>query len=138
MTPTAVAIGIVEHAGRFLVGVRQPGQAMPGRAEFPGGKLEPGETVEQAVCREVWEETGLRVRPTDWRREVEHHYPHGWVRLTFVRCLIDGPGEPHAPFRWVSREELTHLPFPPANEEVLRDLLGDGVGGTALGGGGVS
>ena len=123
MTPTAVAIGIVEHAGQFLVGVRQPGQALPGLAEFPGGKLEPGETVDQAVCREVFEETGLRVRPTAWRREVEHHYGHGRVRLTFVRCRLEAPGEPRFPFRWLPPHELTQLRFPAANATLLRELL---------------
>lgn len=125
MKQTSVAIAIVEHAGRFLVGIRQSGQALAGLAEFPGGKVEPGESVDEAVCREVREEAGLVVRPTAWRREVEHDYPHGSVRLMFIRCQLVADKEaidPRPPFHWVNAEELLHLNFPAANRAVIQEL----------------
>jgi 8-oxo-dGTP diphosphatase len=127
MRPISVAIAIVENAGRFLVGVRQAGQALAGLAEFPGGKVKSGETVDEAVCREVREEAGLAVRPTAWRREIEYAYPHGLVHLTFVRCELISDGlliHPNPPFQWVDAEDLMQLDFPAANGAILRELIG--------------
>jgi mutator protein MutT len=57
--PIAVAIAVLEHNGKFLVGVRPPGVPLAGLAEFPGGKIDLGETPEAAAIRECREETGL-------------------------------------------------------------------------------
>src|SRR4029079_19393384 len=57
--PTPIAIAIVEHSGSFLVGRRPEGAALAGLWEFPGGKIEPGETAEEAAGREWLVETGL-------------------------------------------------------------------------------
>ena len=60
--PTLVAIAVVEHDGCFLVGVRPEGKPLAGFAEFPGGKVDHGETPEQAAIRECREESGLADR----------------------------------------------------------------------------
>ena len=122
VTETLVVIGIVQSGQKFLVGWRQPEQAIAGKAEFPGGKVEPGETLEFALKREIEEETGLAVVLTGWHREVRHSYPHGDVHLHFFLCQPVEDKKPLHPFEWVSRETLRTLPFPGANEAVLREL----------------
>jgi 8-oxo-dGTP diphosphatase len=85
-TPVDVAVGIlVDGQGRFLLTSRPPGKVYAGFWEFPGGKLEPGETVEQALRRELQEEIGVTIGEAPvWRIE-EFDYPHARVRLHFCR-----------------------------------------------------
>jgi len=85
-TPVDVAVGIlVDGQGRFLLTSRPPGKVYAGFWEFPGGKLEPGETVEQALRRELQEEIGVTIGEAPvWRIEV-FDYPHARVRLHFCR-----------------------------------------------------
>jgi len=91
--PVDVAVGVlVDAQGRFLLTSRPPGKVYAGYWEFPGGKVEPGEDVAQALRRELHEELGIRVgsvRP--WRIEVVD-YPHARVRLHFCR-VYDWAGE---------------------------------------------
>ncbi len=81
---TDVAVGVLIQAdGQFLLTTRPPGKAYAGHWEFPGGKVETGETVEQALVRELHEELGIHatcIRP--WREQVVD-YPHALVRLHF-------------------------------------------------------
>lgn len=81
---TDVAVGVLLRSnGQFLLTTRPPGKAYAGHWEFPGGKVEAGETVEQALTRELHEELGIHVtcvRP--WREQVVD-YPHALVRLHF-------------------------------------------------------
>lgn len=83
-----VAVGIlIRPDGRFLLASRPPDKVYAGYWEFPGGKLEPGEGVEQALARELDEELGLAIDPgavTRWREQVVD-YPHALVRLHFCR-----------------------------------------------------
>ncbi|WP_326404862.1 (deoxy)nucleoside triphosphate pyrophosphohydrolase [Methylibium sp.] len=81
-----VAVGILlDDAGRFLMTSRPAGKVCAGEWEFPGGKLEPGETVEQALRRELIEEIGLVIGPAEpWRVELVD-YPHARVRLHFCK-----------------------------------------------------
>lgn len=81
-----VAVGILlQPDGRFLLTSRPHGKVYAGYWEFPGGKLEPGETVEQALTRELQEEIGISVQHAEvWRSEVVD-YPHALVRLNFCK-----------------------------------------------------
>ena len=123
--PTRVGIAIVEHQGRYLVGVRGAEQTLPGAAEFPGGKCRAEESPEACAVRECREEAGVvveTVRLLDYR---EHTYPHGKVELHFWLCRLVAGQDPAAAsggFRWVPKEELSSLSFPDANATVLKAL----------------
>lgn len=83
-----VAVGIlVRPNGDFLLTSRPPGKVYAGYWEFPGGKLEPGETVEAALQRELHEELGIEVGSVRRWKEQLVDYPHALVRLYF--CLVD-------------------------------------------------
>jgi 8-oxo-dGTP diphosphatase len=85
-TPVDVAVGVlIDPLGRFLLTTRPPGKVYEGHWEFPGGKLEAGETVEAALRRELQEELGICIGPAQaWRVELMD-YPHARVRLHFCK-----------------------------------------------------
>ncbi len=86
--PVDVAVGVlVDPAGRFLLTSRPEGKVYAGHWEFPGGKVEPGETVEQALRRELHEELGITIGAAQpWQVEV-FDYPHALVRLHFCKVF---------------------------------------------------
>ena len=90
-----VAVGVLIRAnGQFLLTSRPPGKVYEGYWEFPGGKLEAGETVEQALRRELQEEIGITIGPAQpWRVELVD-YPHALVRLNFCKVFA-WTGEMH-------------------------------------------
>lgn len=121
--PTHVAIAVVEHQGRYLIGQRPSGLPLPGLWEFPGGKIEPGEAPEAAALRECREEAGLDVVVTGTYPTVEHLYDHGRLRLSFFACRpVDFKQQPKPPFRWVAAARLADYKFPPANATLLEYL----------------
>ena len=95
-----VAVGILlQPDGRFLLTSRPPGKVYAGYWEFPGGKLEPGESVEQALARELHEELGLTIEPvgiTRWREQLVD-YPHALVRLHFCHAVAGRPADARGP-----------------------------------------
>ncbi|MEY4978386.1 MAG: hypothetical protein RLZZ352_656 [Pseudomonadota bacterium] len=83
-----VAVGVLQApAGEFLLTSRPPGKVYAGYWEFPGGKLEAGETVEQALRRELQEEIGIQIGPVERWREQLVDYPHALVRLHFCKVF---------------------------------------------------
>ena len=90
---TEVAVGVlIDASGAFLLTSRPPGKVYAGCWEFPGGKLEAGETVEQALRRELQEEIGLTIGPAPVWRDKLVDYPHALVRLHFCK-VFDWTGE---------------------------------------------
>lgn len=87
-TPVDVAVGVLLDAqGRFLLTSRPAGKVYAGYWEFPGGKLEPGESVEQALRRELHEELGVTIGAAHpWQVDV-FDYPHALVRLHFCKVF---------------------------------------------------
>ena len=85
-THTEVAVGILLRGdGALLLATRPPGKPYAGYWEFPGGKIEAGETVEQALRRELHEELGITIGPASVWRVTEHDYPHALVRLHWCK-----------------------------------------------------
>ena len=120
----SVAIAILWRDGLVLVRRRRADEWLPGVWEFPGGKVDPGETPEQAAAREVMEEmevdaTGLRLIET-----IDFDYPDRSARI----FVFEGGcrGEPHAPdgaaWEWISPFELASRPIPPANRDLVSRL----------------
>jgi 8-oxo-dGTP diphosphatase len=123
-----IAIAVVEHEGAFLVGQRPAGVALAGLWEFPGGKIDPGESAEAAAVRECLEETGLSVEPLFRYPDRVEQYDHDRVELCFVACRLALPRQvpPRAPFRWVPREEIHNYQFPAGNLGLLELLSASG------------
>jgi 8-oxo-dGTP diphosphatase len=127
---TEVAAAVIERraadgAIEFLLGQRAPGTFYPGYWEFPGGKVEPGETPHAALLRELHEELGIEVSRADpWLRR-EHVYEHAHVRLNFFR-VREWRGElhdhVHSALAWQRVDGLTVSPMLPANAPVLAAL----------------
>lgn len=91
---TLVAAGIlVDAQQRFLMGQRPPGKPYEGYWEFPGGKVESGETIFQALQRELQEELGIAIRSGTELMVIEHDYPHAYVRI-HVSIIREWSGEP--------------------------------------------
>jgi len=83
---TEVAVGVLIRAdGALLLSTRPEGKAYAGYWEFPGGKIEAGETVEQALRRELIEELGIEIAAAQAWKVTEHDYPHALVRLHWCK-----------------------------------------------------
>ena len=127
MALVTVAVGILnDDAGRVLVTRRAPGAHQGGLWEFPGGKLEEGETLLEALTRELSEELGVRVETTEPLMVLEHDYGDKQVRLDIHR-VTRWSGEPRGlegqPLAWQRPEQLRDWPFPAANRPILERLL---------------
>ena len=120
--PTLIAIAVVEHEGRFLIGRRNDERALGGLWEFPGGKVEPGESPQEAAVRECLEETGLEVEIRGQLLEQTHEYDHDCLRLCFFACRPRFPCLPREGFIWVARGELNKYEFPAGNAALLKQL----------------
>jgi 8-oxo-dGTP diphosphatase len=86
--PVDVAVGVlVREDGAFLLTSRPPGKVYAGHWEFPGGKIEPGETLQQALARELHEELGIDIGAAEPWHEQLFDYPHALVRLRFCKVF---------------------------------------------------
>jgi 8-oxo-dGTP diphosphatase len=119
-----VAAAVVERDGAFLVTRRPPGTHLEGCWEFPGGKCEGTETLPGCLAREIAEELAARVAVGAEIFTVAHDYPDRRIELHFFACtLVDEPRPlVNQDMRWVRREELGTLAFPPADDELIRAL----------------
>ena len=116
-------------AGQVLACRRAEHAHLGGQWEFPGGKVEPGETPAAALVRELREELGIDVTVEDAMAAVNWDYGRGPFRLLPFRCSIArGNPEPleHTELRWCGAAQARDLPWAAADEPVLRELFGDG------------
>jgi 8-oxo-dGTP diphosphatase len=120
-----IAVAVIERDGQFLIAQRPPGVPLAEFWEFPGGKIEAGESPEAAAARECWEEAGLEIRITGSYAVATHDYEHAALRLHFLSATLVGDAAPlPSRFRWVSASELDRYRFPPANCELIALLIG--------------
>lgn len=126
MDVTEVVAALIGRDGRFLICQRPAHKARGLLWEFVGGKVEPGETKEQALVRECREELGVTVRVGEIFLEVTHAYPDLTVHLTLFRAAIT-EGTPlrleHNDLRWITAAEIPRYDFCPADEVILQKLM---------------
>lgn len=126
-TSIEVAIGVLVRGGRMLIQKRPPNGLMANLWEFPGGKLQAGETPQQALRREFREELQLSIRDLDPITVIRHSYTSFQVKLYAFRCrLRDARQHPvrkaAVALCWVTREQLEEFPFPAANRRLIKLL----------------
>jgi 8-oxo-dGTP diphosphatase len=117
---------ILDEAGRLLACKRPEGKHLGGKWEFPGGKLEAGESPEQALVRELEEELGIRIEAGASLTPVVWDYGRGPIRLhPFVCTILSGDPHPHehSEIRWCSPDELKELDWAEADLPILGEWL---------------
>lgn len=125
MKVVEVAAGLVYREGRYLIAKRKPDVHLAGFWEFPGGKREPGETFEDCLERELFEELNIRIGTPVPFQVIRYQYPEKTVELHFFRCGIESgqaTAVDCAEIRWVWPHELEDFEFPPADRPILEAL----------------
>lgn len=122
-TVVDVVGAVIRDGDRVLLARRPEGKDQAGLWEFPGGKIEPGETPEEALARECREELALEIESPTILRSVLHRYPEKTIRLLLVECSVR-PGSVPVPqegqsVAWVRPSDLDRLPVCPADRELL-------------------
>ena len=122
--PTQVVAALIWRNDRFLICQRPAHKARGLLWEFVGGKVEPGETKEEALARECREELDADVRAGEVFMQLVHEYPDLTVELTLFNATMEG--EPrlleHNDIRWITVEEIDDYDFCPADTEILAAL----------------
>lgn len=122
-----VAVGIILNPSReVLIALRDEGKHQGGLWEFPGGKVEAGESVTEALSRELEEELNLQVIKSSPLLEIEHNYGDKQVRLDVWQVDEfhgEASGAEGQPICWVRIENLQDFQFPDANREIVSFLL---------------
>ena len=122
---TQVVAALIWQGDRFLACQRPAHKARGLLWEFVGGKVEPGETREEALIRECREELDVTIAVDEIFMEVDHVYPDLTVHLTlFNASIADGIPQKleHHDIRWITVEEIDQYPFCSADEEILAEL----------------
>lgn len=113
---TAAALAAIHRDGRFLMQRRDPlAKRFPGLWEFPGGKVEPGETPREAVVRELEEEIGWRPEAAEALGRIDHDYPWGRAELHLFLCGGAPRPRTELAWGWFTARELLRLAMPEAN-----------------------
>lgn len=118
--PVQVAVGVLikldaqGHEGQFLLTSRPEGKVYAGYWEFPGGKLEVGETVHEALARELWEELGIRIGKSQPWKQLVMDYPHARVHLNFHK-VYEWTGE----FQMREQQQMAWETLPVQSHPVL-------------------
>jgi 8-oxo-dGTP diphosphatase len=122
-----VVAAVLEKDGKYLITQRRPTAVLPLMWEFPGGRVEPGETDAQALKREVRHRLGADIDVGKLISFVSHPYEHYVVDLFLYECrLVSERLEPLAvnAFKWVASADFDQHPFTPADEASMNKLLG--------------
>jgi mutator protein MutT len=120
-----IGAAVIWRDGKILIDRRKPGGTLGGLWEFPGGKLEPGETISQCITREIREELGIEITVGQELIVLEHTYEKFTVLLHVHHCAHKS-GEPQPiecdEIRYVGLDELNHYEFPAANIQIIQAL----------------
>ena len=120
-----VAALIRDEQGRYLITQRRKDSHLAGLWEFPGGKREAGESLEEALRRELAEELSARFEVGERVETVQWEYPERTIVIHFYRCRLESgtiePREDQA-MDWVAPERLSELEFPPADRDLITRL----------------
>lgn len=122
---TEVVAALIWDGDRFMACQRPAHKARGLLWEFVGGKVEPGESREQALIRECREELAVTVAVGEVYMEVLHHYPDLTVHLTLFHArIVEGVPQKleHNDIRWITRQEIDDYPFCPADTVILKQL----------------
>jgi 8-oxo-dGTP diphosphatase len=123
-----VVAAVIEKDGKYLITQRRTTAVLPGLWEFPGGKVEVGESDEAALKRELRERVGVDVEVKGRMAQRLHHYDGYSVELNLYQTSIFRGQEPHAlrvaDARWVGSAEFEKYPFPAADQATMDLLLG--------------
>jgi len=124
-TTIRVAAGVLRRGSQYFIAQRLPGDLGDGAWEFPGGKVEPGESDSDALQRELAEELGIHVTESALLMTLTHEYPERFVDLVFFEVLA-WQGEPEGregqATRWCERDALAEVDWLPANGPVVDAL----------------
>jgi len=121
-----VVVGIIWHKGRIFIDQRPENGLLGGLWEFPGGKQEDGETLEECLEREIREELDIRIKVKKHFLTVRHAYTHFKITLHSFQCkFLQGKPTPKKgiDWKWVYPQEMTEYAFPKANKRILEALL---------------
>lgn len=121
-----VVAALIWEENKFLICQRPENKARGLLWEFVGGKVEKGETKEQALIRECKEELGIIIKVGDVFKEVTHKYPDITVHLTLFNAkVIEGVPQKleHNDIKWIEPSEIPYYVFCPADQEILKELL---------------
>jgi mutator protein MutT len=117
-----VVAAIIRREGQILITRRPDNVHLAGLWEFPGGKVEPDESLQTALRREIQEELGVEIEVLDERFQIQHDYPARSVELHFFEArILSGAPKPLdvADIRWVSPSDLDQFDFPEADRELI-------------------
>jgi 8-oxo-dGTP diphosphatase len=125
-TPVRVTAALMQEGGRVLIGRRRPGKHMGGKWELPGGKIEPGESPEQSLARELAEELGVEVRVGEFLCATP--FDRGDARLELLVYRVERiAGEPalleHQEIRWVDPADLAGYDLADSDRKVVERLF---------------
>lgn len=127
MSSVRVVAAVIERDGRFLITQRRPEAVLPLLWEFPGGRVEPGESDPDALAREVRERLDVDVEVRERLSTQAHDYDGYSVTLVIYAASLR-QGEPRAAhvhdFRWVRSEDFDNYNFPPADQSTMDKMLG--------------
>ena len=123
-----VVVGIILQGDKLLIAKRPKEQHQGGLWEFPGGKVEAGESNLDALKRELKEEVNIKVKEAQLFEEIQFDYPDKSVHLLFYKVIEftgDAKGLEGQEVRWVNLSRLNNYSFPEANNEIIKLLLSE-------------
>ncbi len=129
-----VVAAFIQEGNTYLIAQRAKGE-LAGKWEFPGGKIEKGETAEQALIREIHEELGIYVKVLDHIADFDHTYPFAKIHLSFYECSLPEfgtirPSSSHSAITWISSEpdincngSIDIPDFAPLDKKIYRHII---------------